>query len=247
MVYDYATIASELYRFSELFSLPSMFVYSIVGIIMAFFGYKIFKTFLRATYAIAGGIIAAEMVTLYIPVENWLPDVFGLSWTAVIAVVVGILAAILAPFIYKFVGGFLVGDMLGVLLMAVLDVKNEIAVLAVSLVLGIVFGLLFTKIFKAVYILSTSFSGTVLTGFSLGVILFPETFNYLFAETMKTYYSQLGAASADIQMALEDVGLANLSVPASDMGALLFGALIIVGIVAGIVATIVQFKKCKEI
>jgi hypothetical protein len=126
-------------------------------------------------------------------------------------------------------------------------IENEIAVLVVSIIVGILFGLLFTKIFKALYILETSFSGTILAGFSLGVVLCPETFNYMFAETMKTYYSQLGAASADIQMALEDVGLANLSVPASDMGALLFGALIILGIVVGIVATIVQFKKCKEI
>jgi hypothetical protein len=247
MVYDYATIASELFVLSELFTPPSMIACFIMGIVMAFFGYKIFRTFLRATFAIGGGVVAYVLFTFNFPINGYLPQVLELNWAAVFSLVAAILCAILAPYIYKFVAGFMVGDFLGACVMVILGVENEIAVLVVSIIVGILFGLLFTKIFKALYILGTSFSGTILAGFSLGVVLCPETFNYMFAETMKTYYSQLGAASADIQMALEDVGLANLSAPASDMGALLFGALIILGIVVGIVATIVQFKKCKEI
>lgn len=247
MVYDYATIASELFLLSELFAPPSMIACFIMGIVMAFFGYKIFKSFLRATYAIGGGIIAYDILTFDLPVNEYLPKVLELNWAIVFSIVAAILCAILAPYIYKFVGGYLVGDSLAASLMATLGVEDNIAVMVVSIIVGIAFGLLFTKIFKAVYILETSFAGTILAGFSLGVILAPETFNYLFAETMTKIYTQLGATATDIQMALVDVGLANLPAPTSQVGSIIICALIIAGVVAGIIATIVQFKKSREI
>ena len=241
---DYATIVSDLAIYSELFSLPVMLIYSIVGIVMAFFGYKIFIKFRSCIYAIGAGIIAYTVLT-YFPVEGYFPDVYGLSFTAAIVIAAALLAAILAKFIYKFVAGALVGYSLGTNLVYVFLGENEIVEYIVGGVLALVFGILFVKIFKAVTILETSLTGSLLTGSAFGIMLFPETFSYHFAQYITTYYTGLGATATDVEKALETVGLTNIPTP-SDISTTLFRGIVLLSCVVGIVAVIVQFKKNRE-
>ncbi len=243
---DYALILETLIALSYVFSLPVMLCCVVAGIVEGFFGYKIYKAFLRMTFAVGGGFIAYELIAYYLPVDAWLPDVFGLSWTAVITIVVAILAAILAPFIYKFVSGAIVGALTGIELMVTFGVQNTIIVGIVAGVVAILFGLLFIKIFKAVYILGSSFGGMFTTTYALGVILFPDTFLYLLKETVTEMFTAMGAAAGDIEAALVDSGLAEIAQPTSEVGLMVFGGLLVAGLIAGIVATVVQFKKNKE-
>ena len=247
MTYDQYTLTILLEKLSELFLLPNLLGYFVAGIVFAFFGYKLFKTFLRATYAIGAGAFVYG-VLMGIPefsLDAMLPNVFGLGWTAIVVLVVAILAAILAPYIYKFVSGMFVGAFIGVFVAALLNVQNAVLMLVIVGILAVVFGLIFVKIFKAMYILGTSLGGGILAGFSVGAMLFPATFNYLFAYGMQQYFTMLGVPSADIAMAFE---LANLSTvaPQDNLGMLVMGGLIVIGLIVGIIATVVQFKKSED-
>ena len=241
----YPQILETLVALSTFFSVPVMIGCIVLGIIAAFYGYKLYKTFLRATFALGASFAVYEIIVFYLPIER-LPSLYGLSWTAVIALVLAILCAIFAPYIYKFVSGAIVGASLGAYLMAFIGVKNSIIIGIVASIVAVLLGLLFRKIFKAFYIVSSSLGGMTTCALALGVILFPETFTYYMKESFITSFTKQGAALADIEMALAEVGLANVQAPTSDVGLLVMGGLIILGLIAGIVATILQFKNNKD-
>ena len=243
---DYTLMLETLITMSKLFSTPVMIACIICGIVEAFFGYKIYKVFLRASFALGAGLTTYEIIAFYLPIDTKLPELFGLRWTAVIVLFVSILAAVLAPYIYKFITGAIVGASIGAYAIALCGVKNAIVISIVAAIVAILFGLLFRKIFKAVYILSSSFGGMLTSAYACGVILFPETFRYYLKESFIQTYTERGATAADIQMALAEVGLANVTAPTSDVGLLVFAALLGLGLIAAIVATIIQFKANKD-
>ena len=174
-----------------------------------------------------------------------LPDVFGLNWNAVAAILVAIIAAIIAPSIYKFIAGVAVGINIADNVIVTASINNRILQYIVIGFIALIMGLLFRKIFKGVYILSSSIGGMMSAAGAFGILLFPDTFNFYIKTAFEQMLTDAGATAADIQAAFESVGLAAVEAPASDMGLMVIGGLVVAGLVISIVAIIVQAKQTK--
>ena len=241
---DYTYLIELLTIYSQLFSTPAMLLTIVVGIVMAFFGFRIYRAFLRPVYAFVAGYLTYEILSYYSVTSN-LPDVFGLNWNAVAAILVAIIAAIIAPSIYKFIAGVSVGITIANNVIVMVPINNKILQYIVIGFIALIVGLLFRKIFKGVYILSSSIGGMMSAAGALGILLFPDTFNFYIKTAFEQMLTDAGATAADIQAAFESVGLATVEAPASDMGLMVIGGLVVAGLVISIVAIIVQAKQTK--
>ena len=242
---DYNYLIELLTLYSQLFSTPAMLFTIVFGIVIAFFGFRIYRTFLRPIYALGAGYLTYEILAYFLHLEKMLPDVFGLSWNAAIAIVVAVIAAIIAPSIYKFIAGVAVGLSIADRVIVTASIHNLILQCIVIGFIALIMGLLFRKIFKGVYIFSSSIGGMMSAAGALGILLFPDTFNFYIKTAFEQMLTEAGATAADIQAAFESVDLAAVEAPTSDMGILITAGLIVAGFVVSIVAMVVQTKQTK--
>lgn len=242
---DYTDLIELLTTYSQLFSTPAMLLTFVFGIVLAFFGFRIYRSFLRPVYALVAGYFTYEILAYFRPLEKMLPDVYGLNWNAVAAIVVAIIAAIIAPSIYKFIAGVGVGITIANNVILMVPINNQILRYIVIGFIALIVGLLFRKIFRGVYIFSSSISGMMSAAGAVGILFFPDTFNFYIKTAFEQMLTDAGATAADIQAAFESVGLAAVEAPTSDMSLLICAGLIGAALVASIVAIVVQAKQTK--
>jgi hypothetical protein len=123
----------------------------VIGLLMCFFGYKLFRIWL----AVAGLILGAFL-------GNYLGVLLagGGSWPIIGAIVVGVLLAMLAYFLYKF-GAIVVGALLGAMLLPIiLSVFGVGSAWWITLVGAIIGGLIAGMFLKEFIIIGSSFQGS---------------------------------------------------------------------------------------
>lgn len=252
MELDYLTLVELLTVISEAFSFPSLLVFSIVGIVAAFFGYYIFMKALRVIVAVELGTIAYSAAVAFLPES--LRAIAGLpvSVPAVIGVAFAIIGALSAHRIYKlfvFAAGALFGLGFAPGLIAGFApslIENQIISYIAMGIGAIIFGVFFTKAFRPLFILYTSLGGMMCVGATVGIMLCPDSFLYTFKEVMYQVLVGMGTPEFDVNRAFNVVGLNAIEAPASNMGLLIIGALAVVGLLVGFVAMVKQFKTDVE-
>ena len=101
MTLEFLTIVELLTAISEAFSFPSLLLFSLAGIVAAFFGYYIFMKALRVIVALEFGTIAYGLAVTYLPAGLSAQIGLPISIAAVVGILFAILGAIFAHRIYK--------------------------------------------------------------------------------------------------------------------------------------------------
>ena len=157
---------------------------AVVCVIVAFWGYKIFKASLSIVGALVFGVLGATVVGPL--VVGSMGDVLpGINISAAIGFVLAIVGAILIGVLYKvgiFVsgaaGGYLIGQMLLPLFASLLPdvefITSELGTIIIPAVMALIVGIFSVFIFKFLYILATSVGGMTIVGFLVGTSVFNE-------------------------------------------------------------------------
>ncbi|MFA5522975.1 MAG: DUF4203 domain-containing protein [Tissierellales bacterium] len=135
---------------------------AVVSAIQCFFGYKIFKFWIGVMGFIVFGFLGAVIGALAFK--------GSVGGAIILGLICGVLGAFLAMKVYKlgvFIQCFSTGVIVGLVLSAVMSVSEEGTLIALSSILGIIFGIIGVVLIKPVIIISTSFFGGMVLGFSL--------------------------------------------------------------------------------
>ena len=206
-----------------LYAVPVFIAAAFVYIIYACYCYKLLRFSLVLAFSAIFGVAGAFVTEMFVPA------VAGINVSAAVGVVCAIIGALVGKNLFKFcvfvVGaalGFVVGMVLPTFLPNVEFLQNPTILLIVAAVCALVVGILSIFLFKALYIIINCVGGVAVAG------------------------AMVGAALTDGVEFITDpaTGALSIATPGNNMTFILAGA--VLGLIAGIVIAVNQFKNSYD-